>query len=260
MNNQDSNQEQEQAATQPAAPSLEDRNIRQRDIIRPERLAEVEVLLVGVGAIGRQLACQLAAVGVPKIRLVDYDTVGVENLAAQGFLEADLGRPKVDAVAEACRQINTGVQLATYCEKFKPEFITQMTRGEEDDTRFVVFSCVDSMDARKEIWETFSQHFPSDRLVLFVDARMGAEVARVLVVSRDDGKEYYPGTLFEADAALQQSCTAKTTIYCANIAAGMMVGQFTKWLRGMAIDQDTLFNIFASNIIHDSELLVATDD
>ena len=256
MISQDSNP----GTPQQVAPNLEDRNIRQRGIIAPERLAEVDALIVGVGAIGRQLACQLAAVGVPKLWLVDPDTVGVENLAAQGFLEADLGREKIAAVADLCKQINSGIQIDTHFAKFQPDHITRMTRGEEDNTRFVVFSCVDSMDARKEIWETFEQQFPDDKFALFVDARMGAEVARVLAVSRDEGRQYYPDTLFEAGDALQQSCTARTTIYCANIAAGMMTGQFTKWLRGMAVDQDTLLNIFASMIMHDTEALVATDD
>lgn len=255
MSNQDSSRE--QATPEQAAPSLQDRNIRQRDIIDPERLANVDALIVGVGAIGRQLACQLAAVGVPKLHLVDPDTVGVENLAAQGFMEADLGSTKVTAVAGLCRQINSSIHISTACEKFKPEDITRMVREEGVDTRFVVFSCVDDMNARKEIWETFERQFPSDRFALFVDSRMGAEVARILAVSRDEGREYYPDTLFEAADALQQSCTAKTTIYCANIAAGMMVGQFTKWLRGMAVDQDTLLNIFASMLVHDSEALVA---
>lgn len=44
------------------------------------------------------------------------------------------------------------------------------------------------------------------------------------------------------------SCTAKTTIYCANIAAGLMVAQFTKYLRQMPIDYDIQLNLLASEL------------
>jgi phosphoglycerate dehydrogenase-like enzyme len=44
---------------------VRDRDIRQRDIVPPERLAQCHAVVIGVGAIGRQVALQLAAVGVP---------------------------------------------------------------------------------------------------------------------------------------------------------------------------------------------------
>jgi len=40
-------------------------------------------------------------------------------------------------------------------------------------------------------------------------------------------------------------CTAKTTIYCANIAAGLMLAQFTKWLRGVPVECDVQLNLLA---------------
>ena len=69
-----------------------DRYSRQRDIIPPERLAACRATVIGVGAIGRQVALQLAAMGVPWLQLVDFDVVEPSNLASQGFLEKDLGR------------------------------------------------------------------------------------------------------------------------------------------------------------------------
>jgi len=45
------------------------------------------------------------------------------------------------------------------------------------------------------------------------------------------------------------ACTAKTTIYCANVAAGLMLAQFTKWLRRLPVDPDLSLNLFASEII-----------
>jgi len=61
-------------------------------------------------------------------------------------------------------------------------------------------------------------------------------------------KKAYPTTLFSPGEAHQGACTAKSTIYTANIAAGLMAGQFTKRLRGLPIDADLQFNILTSEI------------
>ena len=101
------------------SPDLSQRDIRQRGIVPPERLAACDVTIVGVGAIGRHVALQLAAIGAGKLRLVDFDSVEVENLATQGFCESDLGRSKVEATAERCRQINGSLDVKPIDGRFK---------------------------------------------------------------------------------------------------------------------------------------------
>src|SRR5437870_980129 len=88
------------------ASPLADRNLRQRDIIPPDRLAACRATVIGIGAIGRQVALQLAAMGIPSMQLIDPDRVEPVNLAPQGYLEADLSQSKVDATARLCQQIN----------------------------------------------------------------------------------------------------------------------------------------------------------
>src|SRR5579871_1178795 len=76
---------------------LRDRDLRQREIVPPDKLARCHAVVIGVGAIGRQVSLQLAAVGVPLLVLYDHDVVAVENLAAQGYRPDQLGRNKADA-------------------------------------------------------------------------------------------------------------------------------------------------------------------
>ena len=57
--------------------NLNDRAIRQREIVPPEKLAQCHVLVIGIGAIGRQVALQLAAVGAPLLLLYDDDQVAI---------------------------------------------------------------------------------------------------------------------------------------------------------------------------------------
>ena len=213
--------------------NLSDRYIRQKDIVPAERLGTCKATVIGVGAIGRQVALQLAAIGVPSLQLVDFDTVEVENLSPQGYLEEDLGKPKVEATADLCRRLNGGIQVELAPQRF----------GRSMKVGNVVFVCVDSIVTRKLIYEALK-----DRVSLLVDTRMSAEVVRILAVADAKGRQHYPTTLFGAEEAQGGACTAKSTIYTANIAAGLAVGEFTKYIRSLPVDIDLSLNILTSEM------------
>lgn len=209
------------------------RDVRQQELVPPDKLAETRATVVGVGAIGRQVALQLAAIGVPKLSVIDFDTVAVENLAAQGFYETDLAKPKVDAVADICRLINSGIEVTTACSKFKS---SQFTGG-------VLFCCADGIETKTSIFNRVK-----GRADLFVDGRMSAEYMRVFTAYDESSRKHYETTLFSSAEAFQDRCTAKTTIYCANIAAGLMVAQFAQWLRGCDIDKEIDLNLLTNEM------------
>ena len=52
-----------------------DRFSRQTELVPRTKLKELTATVIGVGAIGRQVALQLAALGVPRLQLIDFDTV-----------------------------------------------------------------------------------------------------------------------------------------------------------------------------------------
>ena len=207
---------------------LTDRNIRQHDIVPPKKLETISVMIVGVGAVGRQLTLQLTTMGVSDVTIVDPQRVDVENLGAQGFREKDLGRWKVEAVAEVMLEINSGITIHKFAEHFKAAHVPRVEAGRQR----AIFVCVDNMDARAKIWRCAKLSY------LYIDSRMSAEVARVI-------------TLFSDDEMYQETCTAKTTIYCANIQAGLLASQFTKRLRGMKLSMDMTLNILAGDLDHD---------
>jgi tRNA A37 threonylcarbamoyladenosine dehydratase len=86
---------------------MDDRFSRQADIVPRERILDCKATVIGVGAIGRQVALQLTAIGVPHLQLIDFDQVEISNLATQGYLVTDMNQPKVDATAAFCRQMNS---------------------------------------------------------------------------------------------------------------------------------------------------------
>lgn len=249
----------EQLKVDPSDPSDEEevtptRGIRHRDIIDPEKVSQVTALIVGTGAIGSHVAKQLAHIEVGRLLLVDFDTVDIENLGVQGFEENDLGDLKADAVAEACSRIFGALDIEPVTEKFESSFMDDIKAN--DKHKALIISCVDSMKVRREIWDAYKAKFKDNENALFIDSRMAAETARVLAVRGTEEAEYYERSVFADSDGLPMSCTSKATIYCANIAAGMVTAAFTKWLRGMCPDRDVLFNIFASQVTYDSEDLV----
>ena len=212
---------------------MDERFSRQADIVPRERILDCKATVIGVGAIGRQVAIQLTAIGVPHLQLIDFDHVEISNLATQGYMQKDLDRPKVDATAEFVRQINYDLHMEILLDRFK----------RSTPVGNCVFNCVDSIVTRKLIWDAVK-----DKVNFFCDGRMSAEVLRVITACDEKSREYYPQTLFTAEQAHAGPCTAKTTIYGANIAAGFMLAQFTKYLRLLPVDPDIQINLLASEL------------
>ena len=220
-------------------PDLANRDVRQRDLVPPERLARCHAVVIGVGSIGRQVALQLAATGVPTMTLFDPDTVAVENLATQGFSPNDIGDAKVEAVGSACHGQCPMLELHLKPERFKKSSIRGWPRAQDH----CVFVCVDAIEARRLIWESVR-----GVASFFADGRMTAEVVRILASDCPSVDAVYPKSLFTAGEAFAGSCTAKSTIYTANIAAGLMVGQFARWLRRLRVTPDQTLNLLASEL------------
>lgn len=209
------------------------RTERYRDVLPVDRLRSLECTIIGVGAIGRQAALQLAAMGVGGQQLIDFDEVEDANLGPQGYRQGDVGRPKVQATADLCRQINDRLAVAEANRRFARSM----------EIHRIVFCCVDRIDARQHIWNAVR-----DRVEFFCDGRMAAEVLRVITVADVCSADEYPRTVFSTDQAHRAGCTAQSTVYCANIAAGVMVHQFSRWLRGMPVDFDLTLNLLASEL------------
>jgi sulfur carrier protein ThiS adenylyltransferase len=223
---------------------LSDRDLRQRQIVPPQKLAVVHALVIGVGAVGRQTALQLAATGVPEMTLVDHDVVDVVNLAPQGYTPEDLGKAKVQATGAWCGKLNPQLVLYPLAERFARSSPRRLACCRADaPRRLVVFCCVDSISTRGLIWQALH-----GRCALFVDARMAAEVVRVLATDQPETDSHYPSTLFAEQEAYSGTCTARSTLYAASIAAGLMLAQLTRWLRGLTLERDLLLNLLSSEL------------
>jgi sulfur-carrier protein adenylyltransferase/sulfurtransferase len=92
-----------------------------RHLIMPEvgmegqlKLKKARVLCVGTGGLGAPLGLYLAAAGVGRIGLVDFDVVDSTNLQRQVlFGTSDVGKPKIQAAASRLRDLNPDIQIDT---------------------------------------------------------------------------------------------------------------------------------------------------
>ncbi len=210
-----------------------DRFSRQTDLVPRGKLADLTATVIGVGAIGRQVAIQLAALGVPRIQLIDFDMVEDTNVTTQGYDFANVGRLKVAATADAIRGIDPLINVEAVPDRYR-------SRIEIGDA---VFCCVDTISAREAIWRSASR-----KCRFWCDGRMLAEVIRVLAAADMESRRHYPTTLFRQSEAQTGRCTAHGAIYTAGIAAGLMTHQFTRWLREISVDSDTTLNLLAGEL------------
>jgi molybdopterin/thiamine biosynthesis adenylyltransferase len=131
------------------------------------RLARSHVLVIGAGAIGNEVAKNLALVGVGRLTLVDPDTVEASNLnRCIFFRESDIGRKKVRVARRALKAAAPGMELAVHARPIQ----------EAPDAAWdadVVALCVDNEFAR-----------------YYVNARLLGERRRVPVVNGAMGRTW----------------------------------------------------------------------
>jgi adenylyltransferase/sulfurtransferase len=113
----------EEMATATSTPALQlskDEILRySRHLIMPEvgmegqlELKKAKVLCIGAGGLGSPLALYLAAAGVGRLGIVDFDVVDFTNLQRQVIHgTADVGKPKLASAQEAVREINPNVEV-----------------------------------------------------------------------------------------------------------------------------------------------------
>ncbi|MGH7441217.1 MAG: molybdopterin-synthase adenylyltransferase MoeB, partial [bacterium] len=82
-----------------------------------EKLKASSVLLIGAGGLGAPLAMYLAAAGVGRLGIVDFDVVDHSNLHRQVIHgTSSVGKPKVDSAKARVMDINPNVEVRTYNE------------------------------------------------------------------------------------------------------------------------------------------------
>lgn len=177
---------------------------RQMDIIPFDKLAK-SITIIGAGAVGSWTSLALAKMGFLNQTVWDMDTVDVENLNCQFFPAASVGSSKAMALEYMIERF-TGQKIKTVEDKY--------TASPLRDS--IVIAAVDNMQVRKDIFDNCHG--------MFIDPRMGAEQMHLYVMNKKIEKDNtdYMNSWYPDSGAEHEACTAKSTIYCANILAGLV--------------------------------------
>lgn len=160
--------------------------------------------MIGCGGIGSLSGLTLCKMGLPHIILYDDDGVEPHNLPNQFYRKKDLGKFKVEALQEIIEEF-TDTKVTAYNKKYLDHKLAK-----------TVVVGTDSMASRKLVWEQFKKQ---PQCKNYIEARMGAEVARLYVIRKkgnsvsEGDRIFYEETLYSDDKAEQAPCTERAIIY-----------------------------------------------
>jgi molybdopterin-synthase adenylyltransferase len=163
-----------------------------------ERLRESSVLVVGLGGLGSPVALYLAAAGVGRLLLADFDRVDLSNLQRQILHTTDrIGLTKTESARQTLRALNPGVELVTVETSLTPETLPELV-GDVD----LVVECSDNFATRFAVNAACqTAHVP---LVSGAAIRLEGQVT---VFSGQPGGPCYR-CLYPDEGSIDETCTA----------------------------------------------------
>lgn len=194
---------------------------RHFSIFDPERFGDRPVHIIGAGATGSKIAIEIAKLGVRNLIVHDFDVIEPHNLANQAYIRSDVGKPKVEALAEHIKAA-TGMDITKSLEK-----VTGAT-----PLSGVVFLLTDTMSSRKDIWEGAIRMKLG--IELMIETRMGVDAGRIYTViptERKHIKKWESTLISDDDARVEVStCGSSVTVGAtAGTIAGLAVWQFIRY-------------------------------
>lgn len=182
--------------------------VRQWDII-PAEVLDNRINVIGAGAIGSCTVLALSKMGFTDIHVWDFDTIEIENMNCQFYRHSDIGKLKVEALREIVKAFSNE-DLTVYPERYEGEI----------PLPGVVITPLDSMSARKKIWDAHKAK--SLATSMYIDPRMSAETCMCYAMNPMDPDDIaaYEKTLYSDARAMQERCTAKSTMYTAFLLSG----------------------------------------
>lgn len=214
------------------------------EFLQPDKVRD-RIHIIGCGAIGSTVGELLAKAGFTKITLYDFDHVESHNIANQMYTENDIGKEKVDALAERMTAINPDLKRDLKLEK---------TGWHGQRLAGYVFLCVDNIDLRREIASTNkdnmmikgmfdfrmrltdAQHYAAD----WKERKMVEAFLNSMNFTQEEGKAETP--VSACNIELSFASTVFTIV-----AAG--VSNFVNFVKGLGIKKMIMADAFSFDLI-----------
>jgi len=174
------------------------------------------VLIVGAGSVGSNVALHLAKMGIRDITVIDRDTISMENIGVSlvyGF--NDIGKPKVNVLKERIKELtDTEINAIN-------DIVTEKTNWLKN--HHIVIAAVDTITARKNIINSIING-DNIKTLLYIDTAMGGMnlTAEAIDIMNNANHLYeytkYINSLSETDIP-DLPCAARSTLHGTSILA-----------------------------------------
>lgn len=186
------------------------------------------IIFGGIGGIGSNCCFQIARMHPAAMFLYDDDRVETVNMAGQLFSRDDVGKTKVDAIADMITAYTNAQNIYAINDRF-----TEYTAEAGD----IMMCGFDNMEARKTFflaWQNHVGHKPEEerKNCLFLDGRLSIDTLQVFCLTGDDtvNMERYSKEFLFSDADADETvCSMKQTTYLACMIGSIMTNLFTNW-------------------------------
>lgn len=191
--------------------------IKHFDVFKLSKLdpSQNDIAIVGMGSLGSMVALEVAKLGCPEITIFDFDKIEDHNLPNQVMYGIeDVGKLKVDVAASMLLQL-AGTKIEKRQKLLSRHYYSY------------IFVCVDSMKARKEVWQFTKNNFSTK---LFLEARVSKDTVYAYAFNPQDleHRKAYEDTLYDDEDIILDTGTCGVT---PNIGAtAHMASSILTWL------------------------------
>lgn len=214
----------------PNSPSLlvEESSSRFSSAVWYNAVRAKSITLAGVGGIGSYIAFLLSRMKPASLTIYDPDTVEEVNMSGQLYSKKNVGKTKVDSIAE---------MMADYSNFFNTMSIADRFTGNSPAENIMICG-FDNMKARNLFFNRWLLHvsnLPEEekKKCLFIDGRLAAEEFQVFCITGDDiyhQNIYKRDHLFSDAEADETICSYKQTSHCANMIGSIIVNLFVNFV------------------------------
>ncbi|OCG72492.1 molybdopterin-synthase adenylyltransferase MoeB [Gilliamella sp. Occ3-1] len=121
--------------------------LRDFDIDKQQILKNSSALIIGLGGLGCAASLYLAASGLGKLTLVDFDTISKSNLNRQIlYTESFINQYKVEVAKEALTNINANTLIETVNQRLDDNKLISLIKQHD-----IVIDCTDNLVTREQI-------------------------------------------------------------------------------------------------------------
>jgi hypothetical protein len=198
------------------------------------------ISIAGAGGTGSWLALFLAR---NNFEILIYDDQKVErrNMSGQFYKGMDEGSFKITSLHD---------NIVHFADKYINTSGLKLTESNFIASNYF-FSCVDNMEARKNIFDNWKRRYKDVKDAIFIDLRLELELLQVYAVTSDRIEDYEKTLSFEGDKE-EAICSLKQTTHNAAMIAAIATNMFLNFLvnisTGSTVRQVSFFTEYFSPV------------